>query len=160
MRLPVHRKFRNLLCFYWKSSLALPRIDHLERWTTDHLASPRITHYLMCSTEETCEVLPASPRITSHHPHHLEFLSFSKNTLNVVKVWARFCIYGCFVHMWNCQAQIRIFINKQKISVCIHNTYDLAYCLRWLCVTHEIMTYSVNCTSGYQVKIHFFFLFN
>ena len=67
-RLPVHHEFRYLLCFYWKSSLALPRIDHLERWTTDHLASPRITHYTWCvSTEEKCEVLPASPRITSHH---------------------------------------------------------------------------------------------
>ena len=66
-RLPVHRKFRYLLCFYWKSSLAWPRIDHLERWTTDHLASPRITHYLCVSTEEKCAVLLASPRITSHH---------------------------------------------------------------------------------------------
>ena len=66
-RLPVHREFRYLLCFYWKSSLAWPRIDHLERWTTDHLASPRITHYLCVSTEEKCAVLLASPRITSHH---------------------------------------------------------------------------------------------
>ena len=59
-----------LLCFYWKSSLASPRIVHLERWTTDHLASPRITHYLMCFYWEkcVCGVLPASPRITSHHP--------------------------------------------------------------------------------------------
>ena len=62
-----------------------PRIDHLERWTTDHLASPRITHYLCVSTEEkmrgVTRINPyhlASPRITSHH---LEFASFSRNTL-------------------------------------------------------------------------------
>ena len=73
------RIIRYLLCFYWKSSLASPRIDHLERWTTDHLASP--TTWCV-STEENARCYPhhrASPRITSHH---LEFLSFSRNTLN------------------------------------------------------------------------------
>ena len=80
-----------LLCFYWKSSLASPCIVHLERWTTDHLASPRITHYLMCFYWEKCGVLPASPRITAHHlaspritSHHLKFLPSSRNTIIVV----------------------------------------------------------------------------
>ena len=69
---------RRVVLFYAHYSLPalfllkiVPRIDHLERWTTDHLASPRITHYLMCFYWGKCEVLPASPRITSHH---LEFI--------------------------------------------------------------------------------------
>ncbi len=64
-----------------KCLLASPRIDHLKRWSTASLASPRITHYPFCFCWDGSLVCA---RITAHRPVSscISLVLLSRNTPN------------------------------------------------------------------------------